>query len=216
MERHPIILPKGKHITGLIIDIYHRKTHHQGYGVTLNAVWAAGFWIIHGPSQVKWHIKECVLCRRLRADGYSQRMADLPKESGSPGLFLHVGMDVFGPYHIKFKRSSVKGTGLSSPAFLPGVYTLSHLADMSTDRFINALRRFLNRCGQVKSLWCDRGTNFVTNFNFDHSCNHLVLTIPIEEQWLDFYELYAHSNRQLISVLSPKLNVHIQTKLVTY
>ena len=38
MERHPIILPKGKHITGLIIDFYHRKTHHQGYGVTLNAV----------------------------------------------------------------------------------------------------------------------------------------------------------------------------------
>ena len=53
MERHPIILPKGKHITGLIIDFYHRKTHHQGYGVTLNAVRAAGFWIIHGPSQVK-------------------------------------------------------------------------------------------------------------------------------------------------------------------
>ena len=161
MERHPIILPKGKHITGLIIDFYHRKSHHQGHRVTLKAVRAAGFSIIHGPSQVKRHIKECVLCRRLHADGSSQRMADLPEESGSPGLFLHVGMDVFGPYHIKFKRSSVKRYRLIFTCLSSRSIHLEPLADMSTDRFINALRRFLNRRGQVKSLWCDRGTNFV-------------------------------------------------------
>ncbi|KAK4325413.1 hypothetical protein Pmani_004015 [Petrolisthes manimaculis] len=32
---------------------------------------------------------------------------------------------------------------------------------MSTDSFINALRRFIARRGQVQVMRCDRGTNFV-------------------------------------------------------
>ena len=42
-EKHPIILPKRGHITTLIIDHFHKKTQHQGRGITLNMIRSKGY-----------------------------------------------------------------------------------------------------------------------------------------------------------------------------
>ena len=36
--KHPVILPKGSHVTSLIIRYYHKSTKHQGKGITLNQI----------------------------------------------------------------------------------------------------------------------------------------------------------------------------------
>ena len=48
--KHPIILPKGSHVTKLIIKHYYECTKHQGKGMTLNEIRSRGYWIIGGSS----------------------------------------------------------------------------------------------------------------------------------------------------------------------
>ena len=44
--KHPILMPKGCHISKLIILWCHQKTGHSGRGMTLNEVRSSGFWIV--------------------------------------------------------------------------------------------------------------------------------------------------------------------------
>lgn len=41
--KHPIILPRKGHVTGLIISHFHNMVEHQGRGMTLNQIRSAGF-----------------------------------------------------------------------------------------------------------------------------------------------------------------------------
>ena len=44
--KHPILMPKGCHISKLIILWCHQKTGHSGRGMTLNEVRSSDFWIV--------------------------------------------------------------------------------------------------------------------------------------------------------------------------
>ena len=46
--KHPMIVPQNSHVTTLMIRYHHGKQHHQGYGMTHNAIRQAGFYIING------------------------------------------------------------------------------------------------------------------------------------------------------------------------
>ena len=51
--KHPLIVPKNSHVTVLLIrQFHHGKQHHQGYGMTHNAIRQAGYYIINGRSVV--------------------------------------------------------------------------------------------------------------------------------------------------------------------
>ena len=72
---HPVIVPKKSHVTVLLIrQFHHGKQHHQGYGMTHNAIRQAGYYIINGRSAVSHVVAKCVTCRRLRPR---------PKDGGS-------------------------------------------------------------------------------------------------------------------------------------
>lgn len=98
-----MIIPKKSHVTNLIIRHFHKDVvHHQGRGITLNAIRQAGFWIINGRSVVSYFISKCVTCRKLRGTKLTQKMSDLPEERLTPAApFTYTGMDVFGPWYIK-------------------------------------------------------------------------------------------------------------------
>ena len=103
--KHPVILPKGSHVTSLIIRYHHENTKHQGKGITLNQIRSHGFWIIGGSSAVSNVIASCVTCRKLRGAVIEQKMSDLPEdrlESCPP--FTYCGVDYFGPFTIKERR----------------------------------------------------------------------------------------------------------------
>lgn len=160
--KHPVILPKEGHVTRLVIRHIHESTRHQGRGITLNEIRQQGYWIIGGSKPVQGYIRNCVVCRKGRRPPEEQKMADLPEdrlESTPP--FVYVGMDCFGPFVIKKGRSEVKRYGLLFTCLCSRAIHIEMLEDMSTDSFINGLRRFIAIRGAVRLLRSDQGSNFV-------------------------------------------------------
>ena len=107
--KHPILLPRKGKVSDLIIKHCHSKVAHGGHGFTLNEIRAAGYWIVGANSAVKKVISNCVECRRFRGRVGEQKMANLPAcRSKEAAPFTHCDMDMFGPFAVKQRRSTVK------------------------------------------------------------------------------------------------------------
>ena len=76
-EKHPVLLPKGHHVSMLILGYYHAQVHHQGRQITHGALRNAGYWLVGGHGAVASLIGSCFTCRRLRRPMLEQRMAGL-------------------------------------------------------------------------------------------------------------------------------------------
>ena len=77
-------------------------------------------------------------------------MADLPPERVTPAPpFTYTGMDVFGPFYIKEGRKELKRWGMIFTCLSSRAIHLETLNSMTTDSFLNALRRFISRRGKV-------------------------------------------------------------------
>ena len=112
-EKHPIILPKGGHLSHLIIKYYHEKAEHQGTGLTISTIMCNGFYIICISKLVVSLILKCVICRRLRHNTQTQKMADLPSERLAPAApFTYVTIDCFGPHTVTERRKEIKIYGI--------------------------------------------------------------------------------------------------------
>ena len=159
---HPVILPKRGHVTDLIVSHFHEKTQHGGRDMTLSEIRSSGFWIIRGRMAAARHILRCVKCRRLRGTPCKQKMADLPAERLQPTEpFTYTGVDYFGPFYVRERRSEVKRWGVLFTCLNSRAIHLETANSLTTDAFLNAYRRFVSRRGPVKRLYCDNGTNFV-------------------------------------------------------
>ena len=160
--KHPAILPQKGHVTDLIIRHCHQQTAHQGRGMTVNQLRTNGFWIIGSSTAVSRLIRKCVTCNRLRGVTQSQKMSDLPKDRVEPAPpFTYSGMDCFGPWVIREGRKEMKRYGLLFTCMASRAVHIETLNSLTTDAFINALRRFLSVRGPVRQLRSDRGTNFI-------------------------------------------------------
>ena len=160
--KHPVILPREGHIPKLIIEDAHRRVGHQGREHVL-AELRERYWIIKGSSTVRKVLRDCLVCRRQHAKPMTQMMAHLPEErttSGEPP-FTNTGVDLFGPSYTKRGRTQVKVYGVIFTCLSSRAVHLEVADSLSTDSFINALRRFVARRGQVRIIRSDRGTNFV-------------------------------------------------------
>jgi len=160
--KHPVILPRQAHITQIIVRHYHLATKHQGRGITFNEVRQRGFWVIGGLSVTAAIIGKCTVCKKLRAPLQQQKMSDLPKDRLEPAPpFTYCGVDYFGPFSIKEGRREVKRYGVLFTCMASRAIHLETAVSLSTDSFINALRRFLAERGPVRQIRSDCGTNFV-------------------------------------------------------
>ncbi|XP_068723637.1 uncharacterized protein [Montipora capricornis] len=90
------------------------------------------------------------------------RPEDLPPERLTPSPpFTYTGMDVCGPFYIKEGRKELKRWGLIFTCLASRAIHLETLNAMTTDSFLNGLRRFISRRGKVCQLRSDQGSNFV-------------------------------------------------------
>ena len=173
--KHPILLPKGGHVSTLVIRDCHEATKHQGRGMTLNEVRARGFWVISLNQQVKKLIFNCVSCRARRGSVQGQKMADLPPdrvECGPP--FTYCGVDLFGPFLVKERRSELKRYGVLFTCLVSRSVHIEMAYSLSTDHFIQALRKFLAIRGPIRLMRCDNGTNFVgANRELTQAIDHI-------------------------------------------
>ncbi|XP_070541656.1 uncharacterized protein [Ptychodera flava] len=89
-------------------------------------------------------------------------MADLPKDRLEPSPpFTYCGMDCFGPFIVKERRSEVKRYGIIFTCLSLRAIHTEILEEMTTDAFLNCLRIFIAIRGPVRHIRCDRGSNFV-------------------------------------------------------
>lgn len=167
VEKHPAIMPKGHHLSNLVLSHYHEKVYHQGRIITHGAIRQAGFWVIGASRMISKMLSFCVTCRKLRGKVSTQHMADLPSDRmETPPPFTNVGFDVFGPWIIhtrKLRGGAVnsKRWGLVFTCLNSRAIHIEVLETMDSSSFICALRRFLSIRGPVLKLRCDRGTNFI-------------------------------------------------------
>ena len=160
--KHPIVLPKQSTTTRSVIRKVHEEIQHGGRNTTLCRLREKGFWCINGNSLVRNILHKCVTCRMLRGKSEAPKMADLPEDrlKNAPP-FTYVGLDLFGPFLIKERRSELKRYGIIYTCLNSRACHLESVNSMDTDSFIMCLRRFIGRRGPVRLVRCDNGSNFV-------------------------------------------------------
>ena len=75
-------------------------------------------------------------------------------------LLHSVGIDYFGPIHVKVKRSTVKRYGCVFTCLAIRAVHIEVAHDLSSDSFIQAFTRFVSRRGPPVEVFSDNGTNF--------------------------------------------------------
>jgi hypothetical protein len=89
-------------------------------------------------------------------------MADLPSGRLEPAPpFTYCGVDFFGPWHVKEGRKELKRYGVLFTCLASRAIHVETANSLSTDSFLNALRRFIAIRGPIRQLRSDRGTHFV-------------------------------------------------------
>jgi len=78
-QQHPLILPKGHHITTLIIEDIHKKNLHASGQLLLLSLIRRKFWIPDARNVLKKTTQKCLTCFRLAATTATQLMGQLPE-----------------------------------------------------------------------------------------------------------------------------------------
>ena len=158
--KHPCILPYRHPVSSLVARSVHERCH-------LGREWVVSlirksYWIINVRSLVYKTCKDCVTCKKLFAPSAVQKMADLPEERLQYDKlpFDHVSADCFGPYSVKYRRTTCKRYGCVFTCHNTRAIHIEKLEDLSCESFINGLRRFISRRGKPSLIKSDRGTNF--------------------------------------------------------
>lgn len=77
--------------------------------------------------------------------------------------FSSTGVDYFGPVYVRPapRRTAMKAYVSVFVCMCTKAVHLELVTDLSTDRFLQALRRFIGRRGRCSDIYSDNGTNFV-------------------------------------------------------
>ena len=162
LQKHQIILPRSNHVTNLIIRDIHTKLGHAGRQHVLAEI-RKKFWLIRANATIRKILNSCVACRKRSNISCTQQMADLPPRRLTPNKppFSSVGVDFFGPFLTRKGRSNSKRYGVIFTCLTTRAIHLEVAYNLDTSSFIQALRRFVARRGQVTEIVSDNGTNFI-------------------------------------------------------
>ncbi|XP_018364357.1 PREDICTED: uncharacterized protein LOC108762053 [Trachymyrmex cornetzi] len=161
-QKHPILLSPHGTLTDLIIRDQHLNHFHMGPQLLLSTL-RERYWIIRGKHAIKRVLGKCVLCFRIRLHSPVQKMGDLPACRITPSrAFKHTGVDYAGPFNIKISRNkSGKAYLCLFVCLATKAIHLELVSDLTSEMFLNALKRFISRRGKCDSIWSDNGKNFL-------------------------------------------------------
>ena len=159
-SKHPIILPDKDHLTELIVKYFHEIGSHSTIETTMSMI-RQQYYVIHLRTVVKRVLYRCLICRKHRTKAAEQKMGILPEERIIPSpAFSDVGLDFTGALHI---REGEKTRKTYVCVFTCPHSRMIHLElplNMTTEEFLQALRRFLNRRGWCRSIASDNQSTF--------------------------------------------------------
>ncbi|PIC36583.1 hypothetical protein B9Z55_015517 [Caenorhabditis nigoni] len=158
----PIIHTKSE-LARQIIQKVHSENIHAGPATTLGIIlekYAGSKW----RAAVKKELKKCFKCRRY--NNHSFRLAHpgyIPERRTTECVaFTHTGVDFLGPI-ITQRNSSAEQEKAYIALFTCATTRLVHLElvrNLSTDEFLLALSRFMNRRGYPKTITSDNAATF--------------------------------------------------------
>ncbi|XP_037906154.1 uncharacterized protein LOC119648466 [Hermetia illucens] len=162
--KHPIILPYGHYVTRLILnDLHHNHLHAGPQGLIGNS--ETTILAYQGQSSHQIYRAELYEMRKGETKLMTQFMGNLPAHRVQPARpFTNTGIDFVGPLWIHFKGSGNRPQKAYLAVFCCFATKAVHLelvTNLTTEAFINALKRFIGRRGHCRNLYCDNATNFV-------------------------------------------------------
>ena len=160
-SKHPAILPRH-HVTTIMIRELHKKNGHVGVEHVVSLT-RERYWILQARAAVKAVTSKCVTCKRANGRTSTQAMAPLRQEHLQPDEppFTSVGVDYFGPFYVKVKRSNEKRYGCIFVCLASKAVHLEVASSLSSDSLMAAIRRMEARRGRIRKMFSDNGTNMV-------------------------------------------------------
>ena len=159
--KHSIILPSKDPLTRLIVLNKHVDSGHAGPTYTLMKT-RLRFWIIFGICSVKSILSDCSQCARCKATPIRQVMADLPacRVTACNKPFKFCGVDYFGPYTYRQRRSDCKAWGLPFTCLCSRAIHVEIITSLDLNNFLLAFSRFTLLRGAVDTIYSDNGSTF--------------------------------------------------------
>jgi hypothetical protein len=163
-QKFPIVLPANHYITELVVRQEHERQLHAGPQATLCSIRQV-YWPISGRNTVRKIIHRCVKCFKANPKGLTQKMGDLPVDRLQPARpFIKTGIDYAGPIYLKTgtsrSKQRVKAYIALFICFTTKAIHIELVGDLTTESFLNALKRFISRRGHVAEIYSDNATNF--------------------------------------------------------
>ncbi|XP_065075469.1 uncharacterized protein LOC135699169 [Ochlerotatus camptorhynchus] len=161
--KHPLVLPAYHRLTRMITEHYHHILLHAGPQLLLSTI-RLKFWPLGGRNVARQVVHRCLKCFRAKPPPLQQFMGELPSARVTVSRpFAKAGVDYFGPVFVRPgpRRVAVKAYVAVFICMATKAVHLELVSDLSTDRFLQALRRFIGRRGRCTDMYSDNGTNFV-------------------------------------------------------
>ncbi|XP_055589397.1 uncharacterized protein LOC129741675 [Uranotaenia lowii] len=162
-SKHPMIIPGNHQFSNLLAEIYHIRLLHAGPQLMLSSM-RLKFWPLSGRDLCRRITHQCLTCFRMKPKLQQQFMGQLPSPRiQASRAFTHTGVDYFGPVYIRqgYRKAPIKAYVAVFVCFSTKAVHLELVSDLSTAKFVQALRRFIGRRGKCATLYSDNGTNFV-------------------------------------------------------
>ncbi|XP_055589557.1 uncharacterized protein LOC129741794 [Uranotaenia lowii] len=162
--KHQILLPYQHRFSILLVECYHERHLHAAPQLLLGIL-RLRYWIIGARNLAKTVVHRCVICVRARPKLVEQFMAELPRERiTATRPFTKTGVDYWGPILLKPPQRRAAPTKAFVAIFVCFSTKAVHIElvfDLTTAKFLQALRRFVSRRGPPSDMYSDNGRNFL-------------------------------------------------------
>ena len=160
---HPVLLPRGHHLTTLVVRRAHQRVLHNGEKDTLTEV-RGRYWIVKGRWFVMKVVRQCVICKRFEVRPFlGQSPPPLPNfRLCEDPLFTYTGVDFAQPLYVKGSHNaddSKVWICLYTCCVVRAVH-LDVVPKLTTTVFIHSLKRFSARWGLPRQFVSDNGKTF--------------------------------------------------------
>ena len=222
--KKPLLM--GKHyITNLFIKKIHYSLCHMGVESTLQNLREQGYLLLKGRTLVRKCILACLICNKYNCrSGKSPYAPDLPlNRVRMQRPFSYVGIDFTGHFFIRENNVKTKVYILIFACCGSRAIHLELLRSMTTQDFILAFVRFINRYGVPEQVYSDNAKTFIAgstllekiflSSHFKSNFSHLNIsfkTIPSYSSW------YGALYERLIGVVKSCLYKTISKQIISF
>jgi hypothetical protein len=200
-KKHPIIVQSTHKFVKLLFNFEHKRLMHAGPQLLLYTI-RESYWPIGGRNLARACYQQCVLCTRMKGKTLSPQMGNLPLDRFTPAAFpfQNVGVDYAGPLSALSRQGRgskvVKVYIVVFVCFTTKAIHLELVGDLTSDNYLQALRRFISRRGKPINIYSDNGTSFVGAYNdiskfLKGNCNSLAEDVANEGISFHFIPAYA-------------------------